>query len=58
MGKPGGVVVALCGPCKSGMRGSAKLTKALIAAAGKHKLYVNVHTAKNPNGEIRGQIVP
>ena len=58
MGKPGGVVVALCGPCKSGMRGSAKLTKAHIAAAGKHKLYVNVHTAKNPNGEIRGQIVP
>jgi hypothetical protein len=58
MGKAGGVVVALCGPCKTGVRGSAKLTKALIAAARKHKLYVNVHTAKNPNGEIRGQIAP
>ena len=58
MGKAGGVVVALCGPCKTGVSGSAKLTKALIAAAGKHKLYVNVHTAKNPNGEIRGQIAP
>lgn len=58
MGKAGGVVVALCGPCESGVRGSSKLTKALIAAAAKHKLYVNVHTAKNPNGEIRGQIAP
>ena len=58
-GKAGNVVVALCGTapaCKSGLSGSIKLTAAMKTAFGKHLLYVNVHTAKNPNGEIRGQI--
>jgi CHRD domain len=59
MGKSGNVVVALCGPCKAGgVSGSAKVSKAVIKAADKHLLYVNVHTKKNPNGEIRGQITP
>ena len=58
MGKSGNVVVPLCAPCKSGQSGTAKLTKAVQKAAAKHLLYVNVHTAKNPNGEIRGQIAP
>jgi len=57
-GKAGGVVAALCGPCKPSTTGSVKLTKAALKAAGKHLLYVNVHTAKNPGGEIRGQIAP
>ena len=56
MGKAGNVLVPLCGPCKSGMTGKATLTAAVIKDAGKHLLYVNVHTAKNPNGEIRGQV--
>jgi Cu/Zn superoxide dismutase len=56
MGKAGGVVVALCGPCKSGQSGTATIPNAVLKAAGKHLLYVNVHTAKNPNGEIRGQL--
>jgi Cu/Zn superoxide dismutase len=56
MGKAGNVVVPLCGPCKSGQSGTATLTAAVLAAAGKHLLYVNVHTAKNPGGEIRGQV--
>lgn len=55
-GKSGPVVVPLCGPCTSGATGTATLTSAQIAAFKKHLLYVNVHTAKNPAGEIRGQL--
>jgi CHRD domain-containing protein len=55
-GKSGNVVVPLCGPCKSGQTGTATLTAADKAAFKKHLLYVNVHTAKNPAGEIRGQL--
>jgi hypothetical protein len=55
-GKSGPVVVPLCGPCKSGAKGSATLTASLLKALKKHLLYVNVHTAKNPAGEIRGQL--
>lgn len=55
-GKAGAVLVALCGPCKSGASGSAALTAALKKDFTKHLLYVNVHTAKNPAGEIRGQL--
>jgi hypothetical protein len=56
MGKPGAVVVPLCGPCKSGQKGTATIKASLIKAFGKHLLYVNVHTAKNAAGEIRGQL--
>ena len=55
-GTSGNVVVPLCTPCKSPVKGSAKITGALKTAFAQHKLYVNVHTAKNPNGEIRGQL--
>jgi CHRD domain-containing protein len=56
MGKSGNVLVPLCGPCKSGVSGSISLTAALKKDVTKHLLYVNVHTAKNPAGEIRGQL--
>ncbi len=55
-GKAGAVVVPLCSPCKSGQSGTATVSSAVISAFGKNDLYVNVHTAKNPNGEIRGQV--
>ena len=56
-GVAGNVVVVLCAStCKSGVTGSAMLTPAVLTAFKKHLLYVNVHTAKNPNGEIRGQL--
>jgi hypothetical protein len=57
MGKSGNVVVPLCTPCKSGMKGTATISAALLKTIKKHGTYVNVHTAKNPNGEIRGQLV-
>ena len=41
---------------KSPIKGSATLTDAQAADLEAGKYYVNVHTAKNKNGEIRGQI--
>jgi hypothetical protein len=56
VGRAGPVAVALCGPCRSGQRGTANLTAATLAALQAGRGYVNVHTPKNPGGEIRGQI--
>ena len=57
MGKPGvagPVILALCGPCTSGMTGNTATTTAVGDALEHGKAYVNVHTAKNAGGEIRG----
>ena len=43
-------------PCKSPVTGTVNVTGAMLKDFTKHLLYVNVHTAKNPNGEIRGQL--
>lgn len=55
-GKSGPVLVALCGPCTSPASGTATVTAVEIKSIESGGTYVNVHTAKNPNGEIRGQI--
>jgi hypothetical protein len=55
-GKAGNVLISLCAPCKSGVKGTATLNAKALKQLSKHLLYVNVHTAKNPNGEIRGQL--
>ncbi len=55
-GKAGPVIVPLCGPCKSGQSGTIKLPEMDASLIEKGKTYVNVHTVKNPAGEIRGQI--
>jgi hypothetical protein len=55
-GSSGPVAVPLCAPCKTGAHGTVTVTAAVAAALGKGRAYANVHTVKNPNGEIRGQV--
>lgn len=56
-GVAGNVIVPLCaGNCHSGMTGTAKISSKIVGQIEAGKTYVNVHTAKNPNGEIRGQV--
>ena len=55
-GTAGGVMIALCGPCRSGQRGAATISHAQLRTIRTGRTYVNLHTAKNKAGEIRGQI--
>jgi len=57
-GKAGNVAVPLCAgaTCKSGVHGTVTLKAAVLKALKAGGTYVNIHTAKNPAGEIRGQI--
>jgi CHRD domain len=55
-GRSGPVGVSLCGPCRNGQSRTSKLTAATLVALETGRAYVNVHTPKNPAGEIRGQI--
>jgi hypothetical protein len=56
-GKAGNVIVVLCPPrCVSGKTGTTTVKKAVRDAIEHNLTYVNVHTAKNPGGEIRGQV--
>ena len=56
-GVAGNVIVPLCaGNCHSGMTGTAKISSKIVAQLKAGKTYVNVHTGKNPAGEIRGQV--
>ena len=55
-GRSGPVAVPLCGPCRSGVRKTATLQASVLAALEAGRAYVNIHTARNPAGEIRGQI--
>ena len=55
-GKAGRIAVSLCGPCRSGAGGRATVRGGVLAALETGRAYVNVHTRRNPGGEIRGQI--
>ncbi len=56
VGKPGPVMVALCGPCRAGQRGVATISHNQLRSIRAGRTYVNVHTVKNAGGEIRGQV--
>lgn len=59
-GKNAGVLVWLSTkgkPATSPLSGSATLTAAQASDLTNGQCYVNVHTAKNPGGEIRGQLM-
>jgi hypothetical protein len=55
-GKDASVAVAIPNATSSPAEGSATLTDAQAADLMAGKYYVNVHTAANPKGEIRGQV--
>jgi hypothetical protein len=49
--------IPLKGSLKSPIKGHAKLTAKQITDLEAEMLYLNIHTAKYPDGEIRGQVL-
>ncbi|OUL98397.1 CHRD domain-containing protein [Variovorax sp. JS1663] len=56
-GENAGVALPFANPA-SPIEGQATLTPAQAADLSAGKWYANIHTAANPNGEIRGQLLP
>ena len=57
-GSNGGVIFALTPAAPNAYTGTTTLTPAQAVALASSGTYINVHTAPNPGGEIRGQVVP
>jgi hypothetical protein len=55
-GANAGVVLPFTGSMASPIEGSATLTQAQVDQLKAGLWYVNLHTAANPGGEIRGQV--
>jgi hypothetical protein len=55
-GRAGPVAISLCGPCRSVANGRATVNATTLAALEAGRAYVNIHTRRNPGGEVRGQI--
>jgi len=56
-GANAGVLVPFSGGLASPIKGSAPLTDAQISDLEAGRTYINLHTADNKGGEIRGQLV-
>jgi hypothetical protein len=56
-GANAGVALGFSGSVESPIKGSATLTAAQVADVMAGKWYVNLHTAANPGGEVRGQVM-
>jgi CHRD domain len=56
-GANAGVKVPIANPATSPVEGSATLTDEQAADLTAGKYYINIHTAANPGGEIRGQVM-
>ncbi len=62
-GTVGRVLARLCGRgpgrtrrCRDSMWGSVLLPEKFVEIVERHGAYVDFHTAKNPRGELRGQL--
>jgi hypothetical protein len=56
-GANAGVKVPITNPASSPIEGSATLNDEQAADLVAGKYYINIHTAANPGGEIRGQVM-
>ena len=56
LGRRGPRLATLCRPCGPGAHGAARLGASTVTAIRNGVAYVVVTTAKNPAGEIRGQL--
>jgi hypothetical protein len=52
----GPIVARLCARCRFGSSGTANLPDEVAAKLLKGTVYVDIHTPKNPRGEVRGQV--
>lgn len=57
-GANAGVALGFTGSVESPIKGSATLTASQLEDLMAGKWYVNLHTAANPGGEVRGQVMP